>query len=82
MRERGDLACCARCAGTVVAVRTGDAGYGGLSFLVVERGDGVSATALRKLGWRASDTAETTTQSASMRLAASASVSTGVSGPR
>jgi acyl-CoA dehydrogenase len=42
----------------VVAVRTGDAGHGGLSFLVVERGDGVSATALRKLGWRASDTAE------------------------
>jgi acyl-CoA dehydrogenase len=42
----------------VVAVRTGEAGHGGLSFLVVERGEGVSATALRKLGWRASDTAE------------------------
>jgi acyl-CoA dehydrogenase len=30
----------------------------GVSFLVVERGDGVSASALGKLGWRASDTAE------------------------
>jgi acyl-CoA dehydrogenase len=29
-----------------------------LSFLVIERGDGVSASALKKLGWRASDTAE------------------------
>ena len=42
----------------VTAVRTGDAGHGGLSFLVIERGDGVSASALKKLGWRASDTAE------------------------
>jgi acyl-CoA dehydrogenase len=42
----------------VTAVRTGDAGHGGLSFLVLERGEGVSATALSKLGWRASDTAE------------------------
>ena len=42
----------------VTAVRTGGAGHGGLSFLVVERGDGVSASALSKLGWRASDTAE------------------------
>ena len=47
-----------RAAFYVTAVRTGDAGHGGLSFLVIERGDGVSATALRKLGWRASDTAE------------------------
>jgi acyl-CoA dehydrogenase len=42
----------------VVAVRTGDAGHAGLSFLVIERGEGVSASALQKLGWRASDTAE------------------------
>jgi acyl-CoA dehydrogenase len=42
----------------VTAVRTGAAGHGGLSFLVVERGEGVSASALKKLGWRASDTAE------------------------
>ena len=42
----------------VTAVRTGGAGHGGLSFLVLERGDGVSASALSKLGWRASDTAE------------------------
>jgi acyl-CoA dehydrogenase len=42
----------------VTAVRTGEAGHGGLSFLVVERGDGVTASALSKLGWRASDTAE------------------------
>jgi acyl-CoA dehydrogenase len=42
----------------VTAVRTGDAGHGGLSFLVLERGEGVQARALSKLGWRASDTAE------------------------
>jgi acyl-CoA dehydrogenase len=42
----------------VTAVRTGDAGHGGLSFLVLERGDGVTASSLHKLGWRASDTAE------------------------
>jgi acyl-CoA dehydrogenase len=42
----------------VTAVRTGGDGHGGLSFLVLERGDGVSASALSKLGWRASDTAE------------------------
>jgi acyl-CoA dehydrogenase len=42
----------------VTAVRTGEAGHGGLSFLVLEPGEGISATALSKLGWRASDTAE------------------------
>ncbi len=42
----------------VTAVRTGEAGHGGLSFLVLERGEGVTASALSKLGWRASDTAE------------------------
>jgi acyl-CoA dehydrogenase len=42
----------------VTAVRTGASGHAGLSFLVIERGNGVTASALRKLGWRASDTAE------------------------
>ncbi|HEX5781326.1 MAG TPA: acyl-CoA dehydrogenase family protein [Solirubrobacteraceae bacterium] len=42
----------------VTAVRTGGEGHGGLSFLVVERGEGLTASALSKLGWRASDTAE------------------------
>ena len=42
----------------VTAVRTGDAGHGGLSFLVIERGEGVSASKLEKLGWHASDTGE------------------------
>jgi acyl-CoA dehydrogenase len=42
----------------VTAVRTGGASHGGISFLVIERGDGVRASPLRKLGWRASDTAE------------------------
>jgi acyl-CoA dehydrogenase len=42
----------------VTAVRTGAAGHAGLSFLVIERGDGLTASALSKLGWRASDTAE------------------------
>jgi len=43
----------------VTAVRTGDEpGHAGMSFLVVERGDGVSASKLEKLGWHASDTGE------------------------
>jgi acyl-CoA dehydrogenase len=42
----------------VTAVRTGDAGHGGLSFLVIERGEGVTASKLEKLGWHASDTGE------------------------
>ena len=42
----------------VTAVRTGGDGHGGLSFLVLERGEGIAASALSKLGWRASDTAE------------------------
>jgi acyl-CoA dehydrogenase len=42
----------------VTAVRTGPDGHGGLSFLVIERGESVTANALSKLGWRASDTAE------------------------
>ncbi len=43
----------------VTAVKTTEAGgHHGISFLIVERGPGVTATALRKLGWHASDTAE------------------------
>jgi acyl-CoA dehydrogenase len=42
----------------VTAVRTGEAGHGGVSLLVLERGDAITARALNKLGWRASDTAE------------------------
>jgi acyl-CoA dehydrogenase len=42
----------------VTAVRTGDDPHRGLSFLIVERGPGVTSTPLRKLGWHASDTAE------------------------
>ncbi len=43
----------------VTAVRTREeAGHGSLSFLVIERGDGVTATKLEKLGWHASDTGE------------------------
>jgi acyl-CoA dehydrogenase len=42
----------------VTAVRTGGPGHDGISFLVLERGDGITASALSKLGWRASDTAE------------------------
>ena len=42
----------------VTAVRTGGPSHDGISFLVIERGDGVTASALSKLGWRASDTAE------------------------
>jgi acyl-CoA dehydrogenase len=43
----------------VTAVRTGDEpGHGGMSFLVIERGEGVTASKLEKLGWHASDTGE------------------------
>jgi acyl-CoA dehydrogenase len=42
----------------VTAVRTGGPGHGGISFLVLERGEGITARPLRKLGWHASDTAE------------------------
>jgi acyl-CoA dehydrogenase len=42
----------------VTAVKTtSDGGHHGLSFLVVERGEGVTSSKLAKLGWRASDTA-------------------------
>ena len=41
-----------------VAVRTGGAGMGGISLLVIEKGTpGLSATPLKKMGWWASDTA-------------------------
>jgi acyl-CoA dehydrogenase len=43
----------------VTAVKTREeGGHGGLSFLVVDAGDGVRASPLEKLGWHASDTAE------------------------
>jgi acyl-CoA dehydrogenase len=43
----------------VTAVKTTqDGGHHGLSFLIVERGPGVTSSPLRKLGWHASDTAE------------------------
>ena len=42
----------------VTAVKTTETGgHHGISFLIVERGDGVSASKLSKLGWHASDTA-------------------------
>jgi acyl-CoA dehydrogenase len=42
----------------VTAVRTTpEGGHAGMSFLVVERGDGVTTSRLDKLGWHASDTA-------------------------
>ncbi|HEY1509626.1 MAG TPA: acyl-CoA dehydrogenase family protein [Solirubrobacteraceae bacterium] len=42
----------------VTAVKTTpEGGHHGISFLIVERGEGVQSTALEKLGWHASDTA-------------------------
>jgi acyl-CoA dehydrogenase len=42
----------------VTAVKTSDrGGHHGLSFLIIDRGEGVRSTALEKLGWHASDTA-------------------------
>ena len=43
----------------VTAVRTRpEGGHGGMSFLIVDKGAGITASKLRKLGWHASDTAE------------------------
>jgi acyl-CoA dehydrogenase len=43
----------------VTAVKTKpEGGHRGLSFLIIDRGEGVRSTALEKLGWHASDTAE------------------------
>jgi acyl-CoA dehydrogenase len=43
----------------VTAVRSKpEGGHQGISFLIIERGPGVSSSPLRKLGWHASDTAE------------------------
>ncbi len=43
----------------VTAVKTTqEGGHHGLSFLIVDRGPGVQSSALEKLGWHASDTAE------------------------
>jgi acyl-CoA dehydrogenase len=42
----------------VTAVRTTpEGGHSGMSFLIIDRGDGITASPLRKLGWHASDTA-------------------------
>jgi acyl-CoA dehydrogenase len=42
----------------VTAVKTtAEGGHHGISFLIVERGPGVTATPIEKLGWHASDTA-------------------------
>jgi acyl-CoA dehydrogenase len=42
----------------VTAVKTTkEGGHHGISFLIIERGEGVSSSALQKLGWHASDTA-------------------------
>jgi acyl-CoA dehydrogenase len=42
----------------VTAVKTsGEGGHHGLSFLIVERGEGITTSKIEKLGWHASDTA-------------------------
>jgi acyl-CoA dehydrogenase len=42
----------------VTAVKTSsEGGHHGLSFLIIDRGEGVESSALEKLGWHASDTA-------------------------
>ena len=42
----------------VTAVKTtSEGGHHGISFLIIDRGDGVSSSKLEKLGWHASDTA-------------------------
>jgi acyl-CoA dehydrogenase len=45
----------------VTAVKTTEeGGHRGLSFLIIERGEGVESTSIEKLGWHASDTAHIT----------------------
>jgi acyl-CoA dehydrogenase len=45
----------------VTAVKTTtEGGHRGLSFLIIDRGEGVESSALKKLGWHASDTAHIT----------------------
>src|SRR5207253_6846209 len=42
----------------ITAVKTtAEGGHHGISFLIVDRGEGVSSSKLEKLGWHASDTA-------------------------
>jgi acyl-CoA dehydrogenase len=42
----------------ITAVKTTpEGGHGGISFLIVDRGEGVASAQLKKLGWHASDTA-------------------------
>ena len=42
----------------VTAVKTtAEGGHGGISFLIIDRGEGVTSSAIEKLGWHASDTA-------------------------
>ena len=42
----------------VTAVKTTpEGGHHGISFLIVDRGEGVTSSKLEKLGWHASDTA-------------------------
>jgi acyl-CoA dehydrogenase len=42
----------------VTAVRTTpEGGHGGMSFLIIDKGDGITTAKLEKLGWHASDTA-------------------------
>jgi acyl-CoA dehydrogenase len=45
----------------VTAVKTtAEGGHHGISFLIIERGEGVESSALHKMGWHASDTAHIT----------------------
>ena len=47
-----------RCDFVVTAVKTtAEGGHHGISFLIIDRGEGVSSSKLQKLGWHASDTA-------------------------
>ncbi len=46
---------------SITRVRTGaGGGHRGLSFVIVERGEGVQSSAIDKPGWHASDTAHIT----------------------
>ena len=48
-----------KCDFYVAAVRTGEKGYDGISMMVIDRYDsGIKTSALKKLGWHASETAE------------------------
>ncbi|MFZ0385970.1 MAG: hypothetical protein WAL22_09920 [Solirubrobacteraceae bacterium] len=54
-------------------------GHQGISFLIIDRGEGVTGRPIRKLGWHASDTAEIAFDDVLCRTATDSAPSTAAS---